>query len=287
MLWGFFKKVVIADRCAMVVDQVYGAPSNSARSPSLWPRWFFAVQIYCDFSGYTDIALGAARIMGFNLMVNFRTPYLSSSISEFWGRWHISLSTWFRDYLYIPLGGNRVVKWRWYWNLMLVFLVSGLWHGANWTYVIWGGLHGAYLILALVFAPLTLRIGRLSGLEARPRLKRAINVFITVQLVSFSWIFFRAGSMHDAATLVQRLFTTPVALSDLVALYGSLPRSMLDLTVGLTALFMLMDPVYDAWAKRERPVPAGLLGAMLFALLLVGIQLFGWFGSTSFIYFQF
>jgi alginate O-acetyltransferase complex protein AlgI len=249
--------------------------------------WLFAVQIYCDFSGYTDIALGAARIMGFDLMVNFRTPYRSSSISEFWGRWHISLSSWFRDYLYIPLGGNRVVKWRWYMNLMLVFLVSGLWHGANWTYVIWGGLHGAYLILALVFAPLTLRIGRLSGLEARPRLKRAINVFITVQLVSFSWIFFRAASLQDAATLVHRLFTTPVALSDLVALYGSLPRSMLDLTVGLTALFMLMDPVYDAWAKRERPVPAGLLGAMLFALLLVGIQLFGWFGSTSFIYFQF
>jgi alginate O-acetyltransferase complex protein AlgI len=287
MLWGFFKKVVIADRCAMVVDQVYGAPEQFGALSIALATWLFAVQIYCDFSGYTDIALGAARIMGFNLMVNFRTPYLSSSISEFWGRWHISLSSWFRDYLYIPLGGNRVVKWRWYWNLMLVFLVSGLWHGANWTYVIWGGLHGAYLILALVFAPLTLRIGRLSGLEARPRLKRAINVFITVQLVSFSWIFFRAGSMHDAATLVQRLFTTPVALSDLVALYGSLPRSMLDLTVGLTALFMLMDPVYDAWAKRERPVPAGLLGAMLFALLLVGIQLFGWFGSTSFIYFQF
>jgi D-alanyl-lipoteichoic acid acyltransferase DltB (MBOAT superfamily) len=287
MLWGFFKKLVIADRCAVVVDQVYGAPEHYGALSIALATYLFAVQIYCDFSGYTDIALGAARVMGFDLMVNFRTPYLSRNISEFWGRWHISLSSWFRDYLYIPLGGNRVVKWRWYYNLMVVFLVSGLWHGADWTYVIWGGLHGSYLILALVCAPLTLRLSRLFGLETRPRLKRAVNIFITVQLVSFAWIFFRADSIHEANLLVHRLFQTPVSLSDLRQLMADLPRSMLDLTVLLCAAFVFIDPVYDAWVKRERPLPRGLAGIALFAVLLTAIVLFGYFGSTSFIYFQF
>ena len=142
MLWGFFKKLVIADRCAQIVNIAYADPQNYNGWALLLATYLFAFQIYCDFSGYTDIALGAARVMGFDLMVNFRTPYRSTSISEFWSRWHISLSSWFRDYLYIPLGGNRVVKWRWYYNLFIVFLVSGLWHGANWTFIIWGSIHG-------------------------------------------------------------------------------------------------------------------------------------------------
>ncbi|MCC6839381.1 MAG: MBOAT family protein [Flavobacteriales bacterium] len=287
MIWGFFKKLVIADRCAVVVDQVYGAPDQYGALAIAVATYLFAVQIYCDFSGYTDIALGAARVMGFNLMVNFRTPYLSKNISEFWSRWHISLSSWFRDYLYIPLGGNRVVKWRWYYNLMIVFLVSGLWHGANWTYVIWGGLHGSYLILALVFAPLLARFTKGIGLDALPWAKRWLNIFITVQLVSFAWIFFRANSIHDAFTLVQRLFSTPLLWSDLHQLLTDLPRSMLDLTGVLVIAFMVMDPLFDAWAKRDKPVPKGLVGTALFAALLVGILLFGYFGSTSFIYFQF
>lgn len=287
MLWGFFKKLVIADRCAVVVDQVYGAPEHYGALSIALATYLFAIQIYCDFSGYTDIALGAARVMGFNLMVNFRTPYRSASISEFWSRWHISLSSWFRDYLYIPLGGNRVVKWRWYYNLMIVFLVSGLWHGADWTYVIWGGLHGSYLILALVFAPLLARFTRGIGLDRAPALKRWLNIFITVQLVSFAWIFFRADSIHDAGTLVQRLFQTPLALDDLRQLLADLPRSMLDLTVVLCAGFVFIDPIYDAWVKREQPLPRGLAGIALFAALLTAIVLFGYFGSTSFIYFQF
>ncbi len=287
MLWGFFKKVVIADRCAVVVDQVFGAPEHYGALSIALASYLFAVQIYCDFSGYTDIALGAARIMGFNLMVNFRTPYRSATISEFWSRWHISLSSWFRDYLYIPLGGNRVVKWRWYYNLMIVFLLSGLWHGANWTYVIWGGLHGSYLILAIVCAPLMARFSGLIGLDNRPKLKRAMNVFITVQLVSFAWIFFRADNIQIAEQIVHRLFSTPIALADLRQLFADLPRSMLDLTVALVALFILIDPVYDAWIKGERRIPQGLSGLVLFAALLAGILLFGFFGSTSFIYFQF
>jgi D-alanyl-lipoteichoic acid acyltransferase DltB (MBOAT superfamily) len=225
--------------------------------------------------------------MGFNLMLNFKTPYRSANISEFWSRWHISLSSWFRDYLYIPLGGNRVVKWRWYYNLMIVFLVSGLWHGADWTYVIWGGLHGTYLILAIICAPLLARLTAGIGLDRLPRLKHGINVFITVQLVSFAWIFFRADSIHDAGALIHRLVATPWALGDLKQLMNDLPRSMFDVTLVLSALFILIDPLYDAWVKGERQEPRGVLGTAAYAALLVGILLFGYFGSTSFIYFQF
>jgi D-alanyl-lipoteichoic acid acyltransferase DltB (MBOAT superfamily) len=152
MAWGLFKKVVIADRLVSAVDHVYDNPTNYEGLPLIIATVFFSFQIYCDFSGYSDIAMGSAKVMGFNLMKNFNQPYFSSGIKEFWGRWHISLSTWFRDYLYIPLGGNRVGKWRWYYNIFIVFLVSGLWHGANWTFIIWGGLHGFYQVFGQVTA---------------------------------------------------------------------------------------------------------------------------------------
>ncbi|MCE7945771.1 MAG: MBOAT family protein, partial [Chlorobi bacterium CHB1] len=150
MLWGFFKKLVIADRLALYVNEVYNNPADYTGLPVIIATYFFAFQIYCDFSAYSDIAIGAARVLGFDLMKNFRQPYLAQSIGEFWKRWHISLSTWFRDYLYIPLGGNRVSRLRWYVNLMAVFLISGLWHGANWTFVVWGALHGSYFVLSLL-----------------------------------------------------------------------------------------------------------------------------------------
>jgi alginate O-acetyltransferase complex protein AlgI len=148
MLWGFFQKVVIADRLAYYVNEVYNH-SDLYHGWTIWvATFFFAFQIFCDFSGYTDIARGAARILGYDIMLNFRRPYFARSIRDFWQRWHISLSTWFRDYVYIPLGGNRVVRWRWYYNLLLTFVISGLWHGANWTFLFWGALHGLYLILS-------------------------------------------------------------------------------------------------------------------------------------------
>jgi alginate O-acetyltransferase complex protein AlgI len=151
MLWGFFMKVVIADRLALYVDPVYGDPGLYGGTTLLVATYLFAFQIFCDFAGYSAIAIGAARVLGYELMENFRRPYFAASIREFWGRWHISLSTWFRDYVYIPLGGNRVgTTSRWYANIFIVFLVSGLWHGAAWTFVIWGALHGTYLIVSLV-----------------------------------------------------------------------------------------------------------------------------------------
>jgi len=203
MAFGFFKKVVVADRLAPYVDAVYADIPGSNGLTILVATVFFAVQIYCDFSGYSDIAIGAARVMGFRLMENFRRPYLSTSVSEFWSRWHISLSSWFRDYLYIPLGGNRVVKWRWYYNLFIVFLVSGLWHGANWTYVIWGGLHGTYLVAALVLRPATDRLGRaLPGL-----LTRAFGLLSTFTLVTLAWVFFRATTAGDAILGLRKMVT--------------------------------------------------------------------------------
>ncbi len=287
MLWGFFKKIVIADRCGAVVAQVYGHPGHYEALSLLLATYLFAIQIYCDFSGYTDIALGAARVMGFDLMVNFRTPYRSASISEFWSRWHISLSSWFRDYLYIPLGGNRVSKSRWYFNLLFVFLVSGLWHGANWTYVIWGAMHGGYLVLALLFAPFWKRFDLITGLVNWPTVKRWLNIVITFHLALAAWVFFRANKVSDAFKVYERIATTRWHSADLLALYKDVHIGLFDVTVVLTAIFLLIDPTLDAWIKRERHWPTGIKGHVAFASLAVAILIFGYFGSTSFIYFQF
>lgn len=159
MAFGLFKKLVIADRLSMLVDSAYSDPSQQNGMTLLVATFFYTFQIYCDFSGYSDVAIGAARVMGFTLMENFRTPYIAQSVSEFWRRWHISLSTWFRDYLYIPLGGNRKGPFRQYLNMLIVFLASGLWHGPNWTYVIWGGLNGLYQVMAVLRDKLLVRLG--------------------------------------------------------------------------------------------------------------------------------
>ena len=284
MLWGFFKKLVIADRCAAVVDQVYGQVGHYERLSLLLATYFFAIQIYCDFSGYADIALGAAKVMGFDLMVNFRTPYRSASISEFWSRWHISLSSWFRDYLYIPLGGNRVVRWRWYMNLLVVFLVSGLWHGANWTYVVWGGIHGFYLVMALILASLWKRSGEAN---ARPsKLMHGFQVLVTFHLVLIAWVFFRAPDIGTATLLFERVASTPWQLADVLGLLKDMRTSEVDMTLLLAVLFLFIDPFMDAVVKQERSL-SGARSYAVFGTLAVAIVLFGFFGSTSFIYFQF
>jgi alginate O-acetyltransferase complex protein AlgI len=205
MCWGFFKKVVIADRLAEYVNMVYNNTGSYDGLHYVIATVFFAFQIYCDFSGYSDIAIGTASIMGFDLMRNFRRPYLAHNIREFWQRWHISLSTWFRDYLYIPLGGNRVVKWRWYYNLFITFLISGLWHGANWTFIIWGALHGFYL----VFSIWTLNIrGKFNTaiFGNTKSLYKIAQIAITVLLAWFAWIFFRANNTGDAFHIINKIF---------------------------------------------------------------------------------
>jgi alginate O-acetyltransferase complex protein AlgI len=203
MALGMFKKVVIADRLAVYVNQVYDRYDNYSGPTLLLATIFFSFQIYCDFSGYSDIALGSARVMGFNLMQNFNRPYFTTSISEFWRRWHISLSTWFRDYLYIPLGGNRSGKWQWYFNLFFTFLISGLWHGASWNFVIWGGLHGIYLIIGLVFASQFNQFSQRVEPIIGPGIIRLINNLWTFTLVSFAWIFFRCPSLDQAFYIIS------------------------------------------------------------------------------------
>jgi len=289
MAWGLFKKVVIADRLAEAVNQVYDSPEGYSGAALLLATYYFAIQIYCDFSGYTDIALGAAQVMGFRLMENFRSPYHASSIAEFWKRWHISLSTWFRDYLYIPLGGNRISKPRWYFNLFFVFLVSGLWHGANWTFVIWGAFHGFYLIFSLWTQNIRQRLTSLLSLDRAPALHNLLRVFLTFNLVAFAWIFFRAPSLSQALYIVSHLFA-----------FGSSPRpgvaleplllGRTDMIIALLAVLVMeaghlmqkYSRVRDVLARQPALVRWTAYYAVVYATL------FFWkTGYHQFIYFQF
>ena len=291
MLWGFFKKIVIADNLSLMVSHAYQHPEKQTGLTLLIASYIFAFQIYCDFSGYSDIAIGAARVMGFNLMENFRTPYISQSISEFWSRWHISLSTWFRDYLYIPLGGNRVAKWRWMVNLLIVFMVSGIWHGANWTYVVWGALHGIYLVLAIWKNEWCDRMGLTPKLESS-KLIAFGNKFLTFHLALFAWIFFRASSVNDAFTVIKHIahfhFSMP-ALRNSFMVFVSNPAYLgrLWFFLGVLALFIWVDPVMDKVIKRRINITSPVLKYAVYSFILAGIILFGFFGEVQFIYFQF
>lgn len=204
--WGVFKKVVIADNMANIVDPIYANPADYSGPLLALATIAFAVQIYCDFSGYTDIAIGIAKTLGINLMKNFDRPYFAKSVREFWTRWHISLSTWFRDYLYFPLGGNRVSQLRWSLNILIVFLVSGVWHGANWTFLIWGLLHGCYMLGEKVLTPWANKAFRICGFNQDFIFVRLAQVSLTLALVCFAWIFFRASSISDATSVATGLF---------------------------------------------------------------------------------
>jgi D-alanyl-lipoteichoic acid acyltransferase DltB (MBOAT superfamily) len=205
IFWGLFQKVVVADTLSTLVDSVYDKPTQYTGISFAVATVFFAFQIYCDFSGYSDIAIGAAQILGYRTMENFNRPYFSKSIGEFWRRWHISLSSWFRDYLYIPLGGNRVSIPRGYLNLLVVFLLCGLWHGANWTFVIWGGLHGFYLFSSNITQRARERVAQKLRLNNTPKLFRFLKVLTTFFFVCFAWIFFRSNSVSDAFYIVSHL----------------------------------------------------------------------------------
>jgi alginate O-acetyltransferase complex protein AlgI len=287
MAWGLFKKVVIADRLASTVNRVYDNPTDFEGLVLIVATVFFAIQIYCDFSGYSDIAIGSAQVMGFKLMKNFDRPYFSKSISEFWKRWHISLSTWFRDYLYISLGGNRVSKGRMYFNLMLTFLISGLWHGANWTYVIWGGLNGLYLVIELWITKPLSKIVEFLKLDRFPVLLNFIKTAVTFSLICLTWVFFRAKSVQDALYILTHILTSfkipglfsklAIAKFDLQIIGFSL--LILVFTEGLQrgkSLRMWLDvkPVYVRWS--------------VYVLLGITILLFGAYEQNQqFIYFQF
>jgi D-alanyl-lipoteichoic acid acyltransferase DltB (MBOAT superfamily) len=286
MLWGFFKKVVIADKLSAIVGAVYNNPTQFTGTPLILATVFFAFQIYCDFSGYTDIAIGAAQVMGFKLMDNFKRPYFSKSLSEFWKRWHISLSSWFRDYLYIPLGGNRISVPRKCANLFIVFLVGGLWHGANWTFVIWGALHGFYLIFETIAMPLKNRILEITRLVNFPRLIQLTGISFTFILVNIGWIFFRAKNVSDAFYILTHLFTN---------ISFNIPR--LNMGIGwsgfiyCSAIIGFMEFIH--LIQEHRSIRQFLdtksiwFRWTIYIILIYAILFFGVFNKTQFIYFQF
>jgi D-alanyl-lipoteichoic acid acyltransferase DltB (MBOAT superfamily) len=287
MVWGMFKKVVIADRLAILVNQVYGSPTEYNGLALIFATVFFAFQIYCDFSGYSDIAIGAARVMGIKLMENFKRPYYSKSISEFWKRWHISLSTWFRDYLYISLGGSRVVKWRWQFNLFVTFLISGLWHGANWTYVIWGAINGFYLVFAIWTKNIRQKIMDISGVSKNKMLEKYWKVLITFSLICFAWIFFRANNLTNAWYIVTHLFSDFGNSLNLITDFGlsKTEFAIALLSIGFMEIVQLIerkDNIRNVLSKK----PIWVRWSMYY-VIVIGIIFFGVFGKNNFIYFQF
>ena len=283
MAWGFFKKVVIADTLAIYADKIFNNVFSYSGFSLIVATFFFTIQIFCDFSGYSDIAIGTAKLFGIQLMDNFRSPYFSSSIKEFWSRWHISLSTWLRDYVYIPLGGNRVSPVRHKLNLLITFLVSGLWHGANWTFVAWGGVHGLGQILEELFR---------KKAKKQNVLSHFISVVLVFCFVALAWIFFRAQSFSEVNHVFTHLFTgitNPVRY-----LYKGyrdiyMPVSLIIRTIIMLFILSLHDMYalnHDIQAGINRiPTVARWILYLLFAWMLIAFMPIG--ADQEFIYFQF
>lgn len=271
MVWGYFMKLVLADRCGLYVDVIFNNVDKHNGGSYLVASLLFPFQIYGDFAGYSLIAIGVARVLGFHLMENFRRPYFACTVGEFWHRWHISLSTWFKDYVYIPLGGNRVGRMRNYFNLFVTFVVSGIWHGANWTFLCWGSLHGVLLCIekALGFSK-----RRFSGME------KFLHWAVTFVLVCFAWIMFRANNLSDAITIATGIFTNPgVPYLD----YATF------IAVGMAMIVLLAKEFADEyqWKTRIAESDSWLVRHVYLVVMISYIILFGVLGGDQFIYFQF
>lgn len=295
MLWGYFQKLVIADRISTVVDTVYFDHWTYGGFYAIVATVFFAFQIYCDFAGYSNIAIGAANVMGFRLMENFNCPYLSGSVGEFWRRWHISLSSWFKDYVYIPLGGNRKGKQRKYLNIMIVFLLSGLWHGANWTYVIWGGLNGLYQVVGNACKPFRNTVNRLLHNNENSIGHKLFQILTTFILVDVAWVFFRASTIMRGLGIIRTML---MARNPWVLWDGSLYNLGLDqknFTMAIIAIIILI--VVDIAKYKGICIRKAILRQewwIRWTCIIVSVMfvlIFGVWGSSysakSFIYFQF
>lgn len=284
ILMGFFKKIVVADTIAKGVDQVYGNVYAYKGFVLVLATMLFAVQIYCDFAGYSDIARGSSKLLGIELTDNFKEPYFSRSIKEFWNRWHISLSSWLRDYVYIPLGGNRTGMWKQVRNLLITFLLSGIWHGANWTFVVWGGIHGFYQV-----------IGVLKDRLLRRHDKKGIapgGLLVTFLLVCFAWIFFRAGTLSEAMYVVKNMFNgIESPMQYCMDFAGSIIVSPLGAGIVFFEFLVLisMDMVLYMGGSAEKnvEVSTNLKWAGYTVLLILIVVLCGKRTEADFIYFQF
>ena len=280
ILWGLFKKIVIADNCAEFANQIFNNSGDYSGSTLAVGAVFFTFQIYCDFSGYSDIAIGTSRLFGFNLMQNFNFPYFSRDMAEFWRRWHISLSTWFRDYVYIPLGGSRGGTWLNIRNIFIIFIVSGFWHGANWTFIVWGALNALYFLPLLLAKKNRNNLGVVAEGKYFPNFKEFLSILITFYLTVFAWIFFRASSIKHAIDYIEVLFS-----KSLFSIPEILPLSIIVLIV----IFMIMEWLGRSHQfalqyfgnKMNRPSRYALYFALIFSIF--------WFGGNeqAFIYFQF
>lgn len=287
MAWGFFKKMVIADTIAASVDTVYDSLRLYKGFPLLVVSVLFSIQIYCDFAGYSDIAVGTAKLFGIDLMKNFDSPYFATSVKDFWNRWHISLSSWLKDYIYIPLGGNRVSKVRNAWNLIVTFLISGLWHGANWTYVVWGGIHG----LAQVAEKFLLKKKKKE--QQKPGgIKWWISVFLTFVFATFTWVFFRAETIGDAFYVFGNMFqgiTNPALYVSQIDVYLGIDKLTLIgmiLSIGMLLVFDYYSLTVDVLGKlkeEKRVVRWSVyLAFILFLIFNIPVT-----SGQEFIYFQF
>jgi len=284
ILWGLFKKMVIADNCADSANVIFNNSADQPGSALLMGAIFFTFQIYCDFSGYSDIAIGTARLFGFDLMRNFNFPYFSRDIAEFWRRWHISLSTWFRDYVYIPLGGSEGGTWMKVRNTFIIFLISGFWHGANWTFVAWGALNAIYFLPLLLTNKNRAHIGPVAEGKALPNIKEFSSMLFTFGITVFAWIFFRANDMSHALSYISGIFSPSLF---------SIPRGVFG-TDGIIRILFVILFILIEWQGREGQYAIQNLGltwkrpfryAMYYALLIIIF----WFGGKEqqFIYFQF
>lgn len=280
ILWGLFKKIVIADFCAVYANMIFDDYTQYSGSTLVMGALFFTFQIYCDFSGYSDIALGTARLFGIELLRNFAFPYFSRDIAEFWRRWHISLSSWFRDYLYIPLGGSKGGTWHKIRNTMIIFLVSGFWHGANWTFIVWGALNAVYFIPLQLLGQNRNNMEIVAKHSVLPSLKETLQMLLTFSLTVLAWIFFRAESVTHAFRYIKGIFTASLA-----SMPSLLPPSLL----ALIGIFLLIE-----WAGRRDQFALATLGlkwpkavrwGFYYLIILAIVQFSG--NEQSFIYFQF
>jgi D-alanyl-lipoteichoic acid acyltransferase DltB (MBOAT superfamily) len=286
--WGMFQKMVIADRSAVYVNAVYNHWQTESGLSLLAATLLFAVQIYADFAGYSSIAIGCARVMGFKLITNFNRPYFARSFAEFWKRWHISLSTWFRDYVYIPLGGNRVSTSRHYLNLLITFTISGLWHGANWTFVIWGFYNGALLVGESIF-------NNLGWHYYRNMVGRLLRRAVVLASICIGWVFFRAQSLHSALMILRRIVVdtslSAWSIKDAVSQWaGDLTSVAIGLvTVLFIAIMFALELRQESMPEHKREVLFSTMKYQFAAtvVLFEAIMLFGSLRSSAFVYFQF
>lgn len=280
ILWGLFKKIVIADNCAIHANMIFNNSSDYSGSTLVIGALFFTFQIYCDFSGYSDIALGTARLFGIELLRNFAFPYFSRDIAEFWRRWHISLSSWFRDYLYIPLGGSKGGIWYKIRNTFVIFLVSGFWHGANWTFIAWGALNAIYFLPLLIFNKNRTNLEIVARNSVLPSFKEVIQMGFTFGLTVFAWIFFRARNLNDALGFISGIFSKSIS---------SIPKIFPKTLLLIVLIFFIIE-----WIGREQQYALGNLGlkwkrplrwAMYYGIIITISYFAG--QEQTFIYFQF